>query len=225
MASYLSIEDHTRISAAVSAAEDHSSGEIVTILAEQSDGYTDIALAWSILVAFAAIVALSLTPDFYLGLFDRITGSWANEWTPGEIFALAAGVGIVKFLVMMLIQLWPPLKFLLVPGSIKSARTRARALTCFKVGAERRTEVRTGILIYLSMREHRAEIVADEMIVQQVPDTAWEEAMTAMLSHIREGRVADGMIAAVGKVGAVLAQHCPRADDDRNELPDRLIEV
>ena len=148
-----------------------------------------------------------------------------EEKTPGEIFALAASIGIAKFVAMVLLQLWQPLKFLLVPGFIQSARTRTRALVCFKVGAERRTQVRTGILIYVSMREHRAEIVADETIAARVSDTAWEEAMGAMLGHIREGRVADGLIAAVDKVGAVLALHCPRADDDRNELPDRLIEV
>lgn len=225
MASYLSEDDHARVSAAVSAAEARTSGEIVTILAGRSDGYTDVALAWSVLVAFTAIVVLSLFPDFYLGLFDRVTGSWANEWTPGEIFALAAGVGIIKFVAMLLLQLWQPLKFWLIPGPIKSIRARSRALTCFKVGAERRTQIRTGILIYLSMREHRAEIVADETIAQLVSGADWEEAMASMLAHIREGRIADGMIAAVEKVGKVLAEHCPRADDDTNELPDRLIEV
>lgn len=225
MANYLSADDHALISAAVQEAEGQTSGEIVTILAERSDGYTDVALAWSVLAGFTAIVALSLAPDFFLGLFDRVTGSWANHWTPGQIFALAAAVGIVKFVIVMLLQLWQPLKFFLVPGTIKSARTRARALTCFRVGAERRTDIHTGILIYLSMREHRAEIVADETIASRVPDAAWEDAMAAMIGHIREGRVAEGMAAAVAKVGVVLAQHCPRSDDDRNELPDRLIEV
>ena len=33
------------------------------------------------------------------------------------------------------------------------------------------------------------------------------------------------MIAAVERVGAVLAQHFPRHENDVNELPDRLIEV
>jgi putative membrane protein len=75
------------------------------------------------------------------------------------------------------------------------------------------------------MREHRAEIVADEAIASKVPPETWGEAMTAMLVHIREDRVADGMIAAVEKVGAVLAEHFPRAEDDTNELPDRLIEL
>jgi putative membrane protein len=42
---------------------------------------------------------------------------------------------------------------------------------------------------------------------------------------VRDGRIADGMIAAVGQVGAILAAHLPRADNDKNELPDRLIEL
>ena len=50
-------------------------------------------------------------------------------------------------------------------------------------------------------------------------------AMAAMLAHIGDGRVADGLVEAIAKVGTVLAAHFPRQADDINELPDRLIEV
>ena len=221
----LSDVDHARVSAAVSAAEAHSAGEIVTILTDRSDGYWDVALAWAALVAATAILALSLAPVLFLGLIDRATGAWANEWTPGEIFAVALGVATLKLLGMLAIQLWQPLKFWLVPPPVKARRVLARAITCFKVGAERRTHGRTGILIYLSMREHRAEIVADAAIAGMVAPEVWGEAMAAMLPEIRAGRIADGMVAAIERVGAVLAEHFPRAGDDTNELPDRLIEV
>ena len=221
----LSDADHARVSAAVSAAEAHSAGEIVTILTDRSDGYWDVALAWAALVAATAILMLSLTPAFYLGPIDRVTGAWANEWTAGEIFAVALGGATVKFLGMLVLQLWQPLKFFLVPPPVKARRVRARAVTCFKVGAERRTHGRTGILIYLSMREHRAEIVADAAIASKVAPEVWGEAMAAMLVEIRAGRIADGMVAAIERVGTVLAEHFPRAGDDVNELPDRLIEV
>jgi putative membrane protein len=49
--------------------------------------------------------------------------------------------------------------------------------------------------------------------------------MAAMLTELKQDRMADGLIAAVTRVGAVLAEHFPRAEDDHNELPDRLIEV
>ena len=221
----LSDADHDRVSAAVSAAEAHSAGEIVTIVTDRSDGYWDVALAWAAVIAATAILALSLAPAFYLGLIDRVTGAWGNEWTPGEIFAVALGVATLKFLGMLAIQLWQPLKFWLVPPPVKSRRVLARAITCFKVGAERRTHGRTGILIYLSMREHRAEIVADAAITGKVAPEVWGEAMAAMLPEIKAGRIADGMVAAIERVGAVLAEHFPRDENDTNELPDRLIEV
>lgn len=221
----LSEADHNRISAAVSAAEGGTAGEIVTIVTDRSDGYWDVALAWSALIAATALLALSLAPAFYLGLIDRLSGAWANEWTPGEIFALALGVATLKFLGMLALQLWQPLKFWLIPRPVKARRVLARAITCFKVGAERRTHGRTGILIYLSMREHRAELVADAAIASKVSPEVWGEAMAAMLVEIKAGRLADGMVAAIERVGAVLAEHFPRHENDVNELPDRLIEV
>lgn len=222
---HLSQEDADRISAAVTAAEARSAGEIVTILTPQSDDYADVALLWAALVAFLALIALAIAPQFYLDLADRLTGAWASDWSPRTILGLAALVAMLKFAGVWLFQLWRPLRLLLVPGTIKSDRVRARAVTCFKVGAERRTHGRTGILIYLSLAERRAEIVADEAIAGKVPDAVWGEAMAAMLAEIRQGRIAEGLVAAVDRVGAVLAERFPRADGDINELPDRVIEV
>jgi putative membrane protein len=186
----LTPDDHHRVIAAVSKAEVHTSGEIVTVLAERSDGYSDVALAWAAATAFAALAALAIAPDFYTGLFERLSGGWVIEWTRRELFELAAIFALLKFLGMLLLQLWPPLKYFLVPGPIRTARVHERAVSAFRIGAERRTHGRTGILIYLSMREHRAELLA-----------------------------------AVDRVGAVLAEHFPAGSENANELPDRLIEI
>jgi putative membrane protein len=222
---FLDGSEHARVSAAVAAAEGHSAGEIVTVLAEQSDGYSDIQLAWSLFAATSALAVLALFSDFYLAKVDLLFGGWNHEWTPSALLSLALSVVIAKFVGVWLVQLWRPLKFLLIPGPIKRTRVRDAAVRHFKVGAERRTHGRTGVLIYLSMREHRAEIVADEAIAGKVSAEVWGEAMADMLKHIRQGRIADGLVAGVADVGAVLAEHFPRAEDDHNELPDRLIEV
>ena len=222
---YLSEAEHTLVSDAVKAAELTTAGEIVPVVTDRSDGYSDVAFAWAAVAAFTAIAFLAIFPDFYLGLYDRVIGGWNNEWTPRGIFSLALTIGVLKFAGVWLIQLWPPLKFLLVPGPIKSARVRDRAVDLFKAAAERRTHGRTGVLLYLSMDEHRAEIVADEAIADQVPAEVWGAAMAAMLAEIKRGAVGAGLAAAIDQVGKVLSQHLPRAEDDRNELPDRLIEL
>jgi len=168
---------------------------------------------------------MAICPDFFLGLYDRLSGGWVLEWTPGAIFALAAGVATLKFGGVMLVQMWQPLKFFLIPPPVKATRVHDRAIRAFRIGAERRTHGRTAILIYLSMREHRAEILADEAIASKVDPEVWGEAMDEMLGEMKQGNIASGMVAAIDKVGLVLADHFPIADGDVNELPDRLIEV
>ena len=84
---------------------------------------------------------------------------------------------------------------------------------------------RTGILIYLSMGEHRAEIVADEAIANHVEPEVWGEAMEVMIEQVKAGRPGEGMAAAVEKVSLVLARVVPKSSDNPNELPDRLIEL
>ncbi|HEY0629767.1 MAG TPA: hypothetical protein VGD23_10615, partial [Sphingomicrobium sp.] len=70
-----------------------------------------------------------------------------------------------------------------------------------------------------------AEIVGDEAITQVTPPETWGEAMTALLTEVKQGRPADGIIAAVGIIGTVLAEHFPKSSADTNEIPDKLIEL
>lgn len=213
------------VSEAVAAAEMLSAGEIVTIVTPRSDGYRDVALIWSAIVAFVALCALEIFPGFYLGLVERVLGLWAFEWSPRAVLGLALTVATLKFSGTYLILRYTPLGLWLTPRRVRNARVRERALTCFRVGAESRTTGHTGVLIYLSLAEHRAEIIADAAIASKVSPETWGHAMKAMLDPLRQGRMAQGMAAAVGEVGKVLAEHFPRSADDTNELPDRLIEV
>lgn len=225
MARYLDENGHRIVSDAVADAELSTSGEIVTVLADRSDGYSDVILVWAAGMAFTAMSLFALFPAPFTDLWDRLVGGWTHEWTDGELASMTIGLGLLAFVLTWLLLSWDRLTYLCVPGPVKTARVHDTAIRHFKVGAERRTHGRTGVLLYLSMREHRAEIVADQPIAEIVPAEVWGEAMADMLSEIRHGRVAEGLAAGIRDVGAVLAEHFPRSDDDVNELPDRLIEV
>lgn len=222
---YLTPDQHRIVSDAVKAAEGQTSGEIVTVLADRSDGYNDVVHLWAAALAFTAMSVLALFAPGMLDLIDRALGGWTHEWTSGEIASVTIAIGLLTYALVWLLASWDPLRFVLVPAPVRTARVHEQAIKHFKVGAERRTHGRTGVLIYLSMREHRAEIVADEPIAEKVSAEVWGEAMGDMLVEIRAGRVAEGMAAGVRDVGYVLGQHFPRGDHDENELPDRLIEV
>ena len=222
---YLTAEQRAVVTQAVAEAELTTSGEIVTVLADRSDGFSDVVLVYAVTAAFAAMSAFALFPATLLDLWNALTRSWGAQWTTGQLASLTIALGLVAFTLAWLILSIDAIRFALLPAPIKTARVHEAAIKHFKVGAERRTHGRTGVLLYLSMREHRAEIVADEPIAVKVPPEVWGEAMADMLVEIRKGAIAEGLAAGVRDVGGVLAEHFPRGEDDQNELPDRLIEL
>ena len=221
----LSDEDHARVSAAIAAAEAGSDGEIVAVATDQSDAYHDVALHWAVAVMIGSIALFAAFPRLLDFWGDVFLGGWRPEPTVGELIMLVLVLSVAKFTAVLFILKYLPLRLALTPGATKQRRVRRRAITAFKAGAERRTVGRTGILIYLSGAERRAEIVADEAIVKVSDETTWGEAMAALIAEVRQGRPADGMIAAIERVGAVLAEHFPRSAEDTNEIPDKLIEL
>lgn len=217
--------DHARVSAAVAQAETRSDGEIVAVTTEFSDRYHDVALHWALLVLIGSIAIFAAVPDLLRFWFDTLLGGWRPEPSLGELLTLLLVLSVAKFTAALLILRYMPLRLALTPSATKTRRVHRRAVEIFRAAAERRTVGRTGILIYLSMAEHRAEIVADEAITKLTEPDTWAEAMAALLAEAKAGRYADGIIAAVERVGAVLAEHFPKSEGNPNELPDKLIEL
>lgn len=221
----LSPADNAKVAAAVGAAEAHANAEIVTVVTRMSDSYADVALVWAALIAGLALLMLTVWSGFYLALADYMLGLWNHRWSAREVLELALGVASAKFAVVWLILHWHRLRLMLTPGQVKSARVRARASVAFRLAAQGRTAGATGVVIYLSMAERRAEIIADATIAAKVAPAVWGDAMHAMLAHFRDDRVADGMVAGVAQVGEILAAHFPRELRAVNELPDGPIEL
>ena len=221
----MSETEHDRVTEAVRTAEAGTSGEIVTIIADASDHYLDTALWWAVVAALVSLALLAACPATATWIVESLSGGWVTEIGAVEYFELALAAFVIIFGVIRLILQIPRLRIALTFPRVKSKRVRNRAIDLFKVGAESRTAGRTGILIYLSLAEHRAEIVADEAVHKQVSNDMWGAAMADLIGHVREERITDGMVAAVNDVGKILTQYLPRKDDDINELPDRLIEL
>ncbi len=221
----LSEADRIRVTEAVTAAEAQTDGEIVTIVARRSDAYHDVGLHWAVLTMLLALALLASVPGLPDWLHALVADPWSGPATPAALYTIALVVVTAAFLIGRYVFALPALRMALTPGATKARRVRARATTLFHAAAERRTRGRTGVLLYLSLAEHRAEIVADAAIHGRVAPERWGEAMAALVLAVKDGRPADGMADAVTAIGAILAEHFPRSDDDTNELPDRLIEL
>jgi len=221
----LSDADRERVSAAIAAAETNSSGEIVAVATPISDAYHDVALHWALVPLFAVLAWAAWRPTALIWWYNFLFGGWSPDPTLSQLFTLLMFFAALKFTVALVILKWMPLRLLLTPASTKHRRVRRRAVTVFRAAAEKRTAGRTGILIYLSMVERRAEIVADEAILKVTDEHTWGEAMHALIAEVREGRPGEGIVAAIERVGVVLAEHFPRSAGDVNEIPDKLIEL
>lgn len=221
----LSQADHALVTAAVTEAEGRSDGEIVTIVTARSDAYHDVALHWSVLAMLLPLALFAVFPKLLTDVLDAVLGGWRPEPSLNEIISALLLLTVLTFLLVLLLLRLPALRDAITPAATKTRRVRRRAIEFFKVGAERRTHGRTGILLYLSLAEHRAEIVADEAIHSKVSPEVWGEAMAALVTEVKAGRWGQGMAEAVRLMGDVLAEHFPRSSHDTNELPDRLIEL
>lgn len=222
---HLTQADHALVSAAVAEAEAHTSGEIVTIVARRSDSYHDVGLSWAAAAVFIALALMAAFPAQLRAFLSMLLLDWEHELADWKLLTGLLGLLILKFLIVRYLLAIMPLRMLVTPKATKARRVRRRAILLFRTAAEARTRGRTGVLLYISLDEHRAELVADRAINEKVSPDAWGDAMATLIDTLRQDRAGEGLAAAVTQVGAVLALHFPRATDDINELPDRLIEL
>ncbi len=196
--------DYDAIAAAIRDAEAKTCGQIVCVLARSSSSYVHIPILWA--------SALALATPWPLIFFTQLSVE--------RIFLLQLAVFIAAGLAFS----WMPLRLFLVPRAVQRARAHRAALEQFVIRGIDRTPNRCGILIFVSLAEHYARIIADEGIAQKVQEGEWQAAIQALTALMREGRIAAGFTAAIERCGAVLASHAP-PDGSANTLPDRLYVV
>jgi len=203
--SLFSEDEKTRISGAIASAETRTSGEIVAVVAGESDSYLFVGLTW------AAILAL-LTP---LPLI------YATSWSVQHIYIAQLAVFLCAGLA---VQVWP-VRLALVPRALKRARAHRHAVEQFLAQNLHTTKSRTGVLIFVSVAERYAEVIADQGIYAKAPRERWDDIVAKLTDAIGRGEAADGFVAAIEASGALLAEHFPRGTGDSDELPNHLIEL
>jgi putative membrane protein len=197
----ISDDDRNAITAAIREAEKRTCGQIVCVLARSSSDYSAVPIQW------AAVIALVVPwPLIYF-----------TQLTVQRIFLLQ----IVAFIVVALVLTHSSLRMALVPRAVRRARAHRGAIEQFFVRGLTNTRHRSGVLIYASIAERYARIVADEGIASKVTQSEWQEAVDALIGHMASGQTAAGFIAAIERCGAVLATHAP-PDGAPDHLPDRI---
>jgi putative membrane protein len=208
---YFPAEDLARITEAVHAAEAKTSGEIVPYVVPASDHYEEAELKASLLLA-----GVTLCSAAGLHLFSE---SWntlslldAALWTMG---AGLAGMALARFVA--------PAKRFFAGKHAMDRRVMQRSREAFVSEEVFRTRDRTGILLFISLLEHRVTVLGDAGINARVEPSAWEDIVQRVVDGIMKGKAVDGLVAAIQSCGVLLEKHGVNIrPDDRNELDDSL---
>ena len=197
-------EREKRVEGAIGRAESMTSGEIVPMVVDQSDAYLHVDFIGALIVQFSAfLAAIWLLPVFdYLSIL--------------AIQVLGLVVGFLAF------RYLAPMKRLCLSPRIAEEEVFEKALRVFRELELNRTAERTGILILVSLLEHRVQVLADSGINARVKPGTWDEVVEIVLAGIKRGDLCQGLCDAIERCGEILAHDFPVQPDDVNELPDRL---
>jgi putative membrane protein len=239
----LSAADHERLRNAVTAAESQTSGEVVVVVCPET---THLPLVQPLVIVIGLLLIMSsefgrvLYGQFLdgrmatLGAAGQVAqGSWGTAQGVGFAWGLlpllvdAVGAVLVGLGIVMGSKRLRPLRGwltrLLVPPTTLNASVEERALLEFYQRGLEKTDGSTGVLLLVSLAEHAAVVLADKGIAAKLPASTWDEIIAALLAQARKGELVHGIEVAVGSIGGVLSTHFPRAEGDRNELPDDIV--
>jgi putative membrane protein len=199
-------EERERIEAAVRDAETRTSGEIVPMIVDESYDYPRTEILAAGLFSLATAVSLS----------------WAFGDSSVWVFLPLFLIGFLPF--RWLLGGLPDLKRRLIHPDEITAEVEEKAMVSFLDRGLHRTVEGTGVLILLSLFEHRVFILAGRGIDQKVPAGTWDHLVEMITDGIHQGRACDALCAAVTQCGDLLAEQFPPRADDTDELPNLIIE-
>lgn len=196
--------EQERIRLTVAAAEKTTSGEIATMVVARSDSYREA----SILTAIFGAALLALV----VAIFSHQVTIWS--YLPMAI--------VLFFPLHMLVKRIPILQRPFISASRLNEAVKERAVRAFYEKELYRTKDETGILIFISVFEHKVWILGDRGINARIPADSWQELVQVLATGLKKGKAAEALCEVVTRCGKELALHFPRKDDDMNELYDDI---
>lgn len=205
---YLREEGLERIETAVHNAEKRTRGEIVPMVVRQSGGYGHAPIVWTA-VALATVLALGFS-------FTRDHLPWGSRaWLPLDLLALS--------LIGWLLAKVPTLQRLVTPRADRERAALLRAQTAFHAHGIGKTKGSTGILLFMSLHDRQAVVLADKAIADRVPHDAWDKICVMLLRGAKQCDLANGYQAAIAECAKVLEKYFPVKRGDKDELRNALI--
>lgn len=194
-----------QISTLVKNAERETTGEIAVMVVDESDSYREAEILGALLMS--ALVALIFAVSLHHVTIWSYIPAVLIFWFPARYFMRAI----------------PRFKLTLAGKKRLEEAVRERAIRAFFEKKLYRTREETGVLIFISIMEHKVWILGDRGINERIGPQVWQELTGELAGKIRDNQAFEGLCTVIEKLGRTLKEHFPHAADDTNELPDEVI--
>ena len=207
-------QDQERIQHSVREAERHTRGEIVPMIVERSARYRETQYRAGAGCALFTLSAL-------------LTIEW--EWMSWGWHATNAGWLLLTVMAAYGLGFWlgtfDPVIRILTSNERMAYKANLRAHQAFLEHGLHRTELGTGVLILISLLEHRIEILTDRAILDRVPPETWKNMLALIQEGFHKGNPVESLCQAITLCGEVLGEYFPAnpSGPNPNELPNKLI--
>ena len=205
---YLGAHSAEQVKAAVHNAEVLTTGEIVPMIVRRSAATGHVPMIAGLYLLIVVLIG-ELTG---LGL-----GSF--EFHPLIVFALGASALMLGAVAANA----PFVQRLLTAKPDRIGQVEQRARIEFESARLYSTKERTGILLFVSLMERHAVVLADHGISSKLQPGVWDEVLELLIKGIKQGDMGRGYVDAIDKCGSILATHFPPGTSNPNELDNKLI--
>ena len=197
------------LKAKVESLEKDTSGEVIPLVVERSSPNGALPDWWT-------SVILLLT----------ITGIWLYEKSidfPIALDPVLFGLSIFIVILTVVLHLNVVERFLIGRGAL-TRFAEDRALVEFMRQGLSNTRDRTGVLVFISLFEHKLEILADRGIADKVSNDEWKQIADRSALLLKKGHLYEALSLTLDEIGPHLKKHFPRSigDGDTNELSDEV---
>ncbi len=211
--------DKQAVARAISEAESRTSAEIVPIVATASGRYDRAEDIVGLLTGLLAMASGWL----FCPAMHPATAWTANAGSLPADGLIPALVSVVLGFIAgsALATRFPALRLPFIPAAEMDAEVSKAAHSAFASARVRKTTGATGVLLYVSLYEHRVVILPDHGITG-VPEAAWTTTRDLLIHGLRKNAATEGLVAAIQQCGETLSAPCPRREDDTDELTNEL---
>jgi putative membrane protein len=202
---FLTEAEQQQIRDAVKQVEAVTSGEIVPMVVADSYSYPQAEIRGSLLLSSLAALLLTLLPG------------WDHIW----IFLTLQLLGFVLF--QELLRRVSCLKRPFLRQAEIDEEVEEGALKAFYRHGLYRTRDETGVLIYISLFEHKVWVLADKGINAQVEAGTWDAVVQTITKGLSDKTPGPAICAGIEQCKKILAERFPVKGDDTNELHDLIL--